>query len=128
MLSTPAKTPRSKRKDINGAASAARLLFGDNEGLLEPTPSRKRKTNRMDMFDDEMRPNGRGNGIQIFTDMKERVPSVGAPDEDNPFLSRNAASSSKASGSKSRSSRRKSARDVEMEEATRDERGMVYVL
>jgi hypothetical protein len=85
----------------------------------------------MDMFgileDDDARPNGRGGGIQIFTDMKERVPSVGA-DDDNPFLSKNAASSSKASASKSRTSRRKSARDVEMDEATREEKGMVYVL
>ena len=121
MLNTPAKTPSRKRKDVNGTA---RLLFGDNEGLLEPTPSRTRRA-RMDpfgIFNDEEATRASGGGIQIYTDSKERVPSLDE-DEANPFLSRNAG----RTGGKAKS-RRKSAQEKQMEEAIRNDEGMVYVL
>jgi hypothetical protein len=120
MLSTPAKTPSRKRKDVNGTA---RLLFGDSEGLLAPTPRKNRSSvrSRMDLFGglgDDVDA-GAGSGIQIYTDSKERVPSIGEDEEANPFLSRNASKKTKATKAKRRSS---------AEEAARIEEGMVYVL
>lgn len=123
MLNTPAKTPSRKRKDAN-LNGTARLLFGDNEGLLDPTPSRRNRGRRTDPFaifgDEDV--NVEANGIQIYTDSKERVPSLDE-DESNPFLSKNASKSAGKAKSK-----KKSTHDRQMEDAAKNEEGMVYVL
>ena len=121
MLNTPAKTPR-KRKDtaLNGTA---RLLFGESDGVLAPTPRRVRKS-RADPFsilqdDDSIASTSQ---IQIYTDSKDRVPSMDE-DESNPFLTKNAekpATRSKA--------RRQSSKDDRAEEPPQNEEGMIYVL
>jgi hypothetical protein len=122
MLNTPAKTPR-KRKDAN-LNGTARLLFGDNEGLLAPTP-RKNRNSRLDPFsmleDDDVRAGS--SNIQIYTDSKERVPCLD-DDESNPFLTKTASKP----GTRSKAKKRKSARDVQMEEAAKNDEGVVYVL
>lgn len=66
--------------------------------------------------------------IQIYTDSKERVPSVG-DEEENPFLSKNA-KPRRIKAKTSFTKRRKSAeeRAEEMEEAARNDEGMIYVL
>ena len=77
---------------------------------------------------------GSAGGIKIFTDSKERVPSLGDDQEENPFLSRNASSTRGATSAASASAagratnRRKSSKEKQMEEASRNDEGMVYVL
>jgi hypothetical protein len=75
---------------------------------------------RMDLFGglDEDEVGGRGGGIQIYTDSKERVPSLGDDEEANPFLTRNAATTKKNGKARRRTSA----------EEERNEEGMVYVL
>jgi hypothetical protein len=123
MLNTPAKTPSRKRKDAN-LTGTARLLFGDNQGLLAPTPRKNRIKSKLDPFsileDDDVRANS--SNIQIYTDSKERVPSMD-DDESNPFLTKNASRASTRSKAK-----KKNPKDGEMDEAANNDEGMVYVL
>lgn len=64
----------------------------------------------------------KGSGIQIYTDSKERVPSMD-DNEANPFLTRNGGAKAGKAKSKKRTQQER-----QMEEAVRNEEGMVYVL
>ncbi|KIW08157.1 uncharacterized protein PV09_01090 [Verruconis gallopava] len=122
MLNTPSKTPSRRHKETN-LNGTARLLFGDNEGTLAPTPRKLRNKSRLDPFsileDDDVRPEP--SSIEIYTDTKERVPKMD-DDDSNPFLTKNAAKPSARSRAK-----KKSARDTQIEEATKNDEGVVYV-
>jgi hypothetical protein len=126
MLQTPAKTPRKRATHSTTTNSTARVLFPGRPVNIEdamPSPRKARKAKYQNPFsiaaegDDE----AGSSKIQIYTDSKERIPSL---DEDasNPFLSRNAAKPNK------RQKKTHSARDAAMEEAVRNDEGMVYVL
>jgi hypothetical protein len=88
-----------------------------------PSPRKARKAKYANPFsiaeegDDE----GSSSKIQIYTDSKERVPTL---DEDaaNPFLTRNAAKPNK------RQKQTHSSREAAMDDAVRNDEGMVYVL
>jgi hypothetical protein len=62
--------------------------------------------------------------ISVYEDSKERVPTVDH-DEDNPFI---VAPGARKSRSPTKSKGRRAARDDRIEEADRNEEGMVYVL
>jgi hypothetical protein len=126
MLQTPAKTPRKRAPQSASANGTARVLFPGRPVNIEdamPSPRKARKAKYPNPFsiaaegDDE----ASSSKIQIYTDSKERVPSL---DEDasNPFLSRNAAKPNK------RQKKAHTAREAAMEEAVRNDEGMVYVL
>lgn len=69
--------------------------------------------------------------IEIYTDSKERIPTMGPDTEENPFLSKSAAGKKKVIEVSQTTRRRvmqKSEKDLKMEEAARKEEGMIYVL
>lgn len=128
MLQTPAKTPRKRVLSNAGAGrtATARVLFPGRSAIDEtmPSPSKARKSKYPDPFslaeegDDE----GSSSKIEIYTDSKERVP-VADEDPNNPFLSRNAAKSNKRQ-KKTHTTKH----DAKIEEAVKQDKGMVYVL
>jgi len=131
LLPTPAKTPSRKHpsaeNEANIAAFARNLFHGDNEASLDTKKKRAKKYSglTLDSFtalDDE-------DPIKIFTDSHDRVPEVDE-DADNPFYSGRAAAP--VEPTKRRSKRSKVTIPGEgratVEEATRREDGLVYVL
>lgn len=88
-----------------------------------PTPKKARKS-KLDPFaileDGDI--HAESSEIKIYTDSKERVPSLDE-DESNPFLTKNAAKPGPRTKSKKRNSR-----EARMEEAAKNDEGMVYVL
>ena len=137
MLPTPAKTPR-KRSSPNQAAlkSTARVLFPSRPATIDdamPSPRKhKQPANSFSIsaLADEGDDEASSSKIEIYTDSKERVPSMDE-DENNPFLSRNASSKKKVIEVAQTTRRRvkpKSEKDKQMEEATQQDEGMIYVL
>ncbi|KAJ9649534.1 hypothetical protein H2199_000310 [Coniosporium tulheliwenetii] len=119
MLLTPSKTPRKRPAESEAALnSTARVLF----------PTRKGNHFSLTLSSYEELDGGAASSskIQIYTDSKERVPSVG-DEEENPFLSKNA-KPRRIKAKTSFTKRRKSAeeRAEEMEEAARNDEGMIY--
>lgn len=97
-----------------------------------PSPRKTRKGSHFSLalssYEEEVDGGVAASKIQIYTDSKERVPSIG-DEEENPFLSKNA----KPHSRKARANfikRRKSdeERAEEMEEAARNDEGVIYVL
>jgi hypothetical protein len=126
MLQTPAKTPR-KRAANGGINGTARVLFPGRPVNVEdamPAPKKGRKSKTFNPFSipEEGEAVGSSSKIEIYTDSKERVPTRD-DDDGNPFLSKNAAKPNKRQKSKARTEQ-----ETMMEQATRSEEGMVYVL
>jgi hypothetical protein len=140
MLPTPAKTPR-KRAAPNQAAlkSTARVLIPSRPTTIDdamPSPRKhKQPSNSHNSFSisalaDEGDDEASSSKIEIYTDSKERVPSMDE-DENNPFLSRNASSKKKVievSQTTRRRVKQKSEKDKQMEEAAQKDEGIIYVL
>ena len=134
MLPTPAKTPRKRQAPSDATLkSTARVLFPGRPVNVDdamPTPRKARKgktqgfsiSSLVEEGDDE----ASSQGIQIYTDSKERVPSVGAEDE-NPFLSKNSAGKRKASTA-AMSKLRQPRKSQQAEEAYQNDDGIIYVL
>jgi len=143
MLPTPVKTPR-KRALPNQATikSTARVLFPSRPTTVDdamPSP-RKHKQNQhgvatsfsisalADDGDDEASTQAQ---IEIYTDSKERIPTMDHDGEENPFLSKNAAGKKKvveASQTTRRKAKQRSEKELKMEESARKDEGMIYVL
>jgi hypothetical protein len=126
MLQTPAKTPRKRAPQSTSTNSTARVLFPGRPMNIDdamPSPRKARKSKYPNPFAiaDEDDGEGSSSKIQIYTDSKERVPTLDN-DASNPFLSSNAAKPSK------RQKKTHTARETAVEEAVRNEEGMVYVL
>jgi hypothetical protein len=136
MLPTPAKTPRKRPAPSEAALkSTARILFpGRPANVEEAMPSpRKTKTGKghneftISTLAEEGDYEGPSNGILIYTDSKERVPSVGG--DDNPFLGQSASGKQATSGrGVSTRQKKKTRREIQMEEAARRDEGIIYVL
>lgn len=135
MLPTPVKTPR--KKVIPGVNAAARALFQDQPILGEEVTSnsrRGRKSRRYNGFTLESfaaENEGTPGDIQIFTDSRDNVPGLDRS-EDNPFVEHSAekgeASSKKVSGtSKRRKVSGETKVDPQVQEAIRNDEGMIYV-
>ena len=131
MLPTPAKTPRKKAVQP-GLNSTARILFPNQPDTVDeamPTPRKKSKKHigfslsNVDNDDDAA-----DGDIEIYTDSKNKVPELDES-EDNPFYVK----PGREPGSVARNSKRRKVsgpihRDPELEEASKREDGMVYVL
>lgn len=119
MLPTPSKTPR-KRAAAN-ITSTARILNFKPASLDDVMPSpRKQRKARLDLYEDA---NDEQEKIQVFTDTKDRVPDVDNAD-DNPFVGPR----KKVTRASKQKSIEKDVRDAGMEEAVRNEEGILYVL
>jgi hypothetical protein len=135
-LPTPAKTPR--KKAVQNLNAAARALFQEPATASDeimPTARKNRKSTRHGVFalGSFSMDAGAGTGqVQIFTDSRDNVPELDRS-EDNPFLDHAPA---KAEASVKRvggtSKRRKlttdQKKDAQVEEAIKNDEGMVYVL
>ncbi|KAL8782507.1 MAG: hypothetical protein Q9213_005310 [Squamulea squamosa] len=133
MLPTPAKTPR--KQDLRKATelqSAARVLFPTRlEKVEDAMPSKKGRRGRknvgfsLDSSGEDQEPT---NGIQIFTDSKDKIPELDLG-EDNPFIEKPktiiSPEPTKASTHRGRNSQVKS--NPHIKEAFSHEEGMVYV-
>ena len=137
MLPTPAKTPRKRDATKNATLkSTARILFPGRSATVDevmPSPRKAKKGKLQDFsissFAEEGDDEASAGGIPIYTDSKERMPSVGVED-DNPFLSKNAGGKKKTGGDSrsKRSKAKKSRHEIEMEDAAKNDEGIIYVL
>jgi hypothetical protein len=90
-----------------------------------PTPkkNRRNKAFSLDPFDEmEMQ----AETIEVYEDSKERIPTADY-DEDNPFLVKPGPQKAKGP-TRSTRARQKSEREKQMEAASRNDEGVVYVL
>jgi hypothetical protein len=136
MLPTPVKTPR--KKAVPNVNAAARVLFQElptASDEIMPTPKKNRKSTRYGglSFGNFAMESGAGTSqLQIFTDSRDNVPELDRS-EDNPFLDHapeKAGPSVKRVGgtSKRRKLTTERKKDAQVEEAIKNDEGMVYVL
>jgi hypothetical protein len=86
-----------------------------------PTPKKARRSKLFSLdLDDDQR--GPSENIEVYTDSKERVPTVD-PEEDNPFWDKPSTKPRQSKPAKKRSTR-----DARIDEAARNDEGIVYVL
>jgi hypothetical protein len=86
-----------------------------------PTPKKSRRSKLFSLGpDDDLQ--GNADKIEVYTDSKERIPTVD-PDEDNPFLDKPGTKPRQSSAAKKRSPR-----STRMEQAAKNDEGIVYVL
>jgi len=131
MLPTPIKTP--KKKKVSNIKPASRALFQDStvqDEMAFPSPRKSRKTKRYNGFSLESfrAEDGDGENIQIFTDNRDKVPEVD-PRESNPFIEPPQDTRVKpvTGTSKRRKVRSVKPKDPQVEEAIKNDEGMVYV-
>jgi hypothetical protein len=121
---TPAKTPRKRQISKEVLGSTSKLMFQPRLARVEdamPTPKKSRRSKLFSLdLDDDARENA--DKIEVYTDSKERIPTVD-PDEDNPFLDKPGAKPRQSNVAKKRSPR-----GARMEEAAKNDEGIVYVL
>lgn len=125
MLPTPTKTPR---KRVPAALSSTARILNFKPGSLDevmPTPRKQRKRHFLDTLDEESLVDP-SESIEIFTDSKERMPEVDQS-SDNPFVGP-LHPEPKRRSAKSKKETAKSAEEAEMEEAVRNDEGIIYVL
>lgn len=132
MLPTPVKTP--KKKQVSNVKVASRALFQDPTAMDEmgvSSPRKGRKSKRYNGFSLESfrAEEGGAEGIQIFTDNRDKVPEADAG-ESNPFIdSPDGAHAKKLAGSsKRRKVSSEKPKDKQVQEAIDKDEGMVYVL
>ena len=135
MLPTPVKTP--KKKSVHNVEVASRALFLEptlDPQMAAPSPRKGRKNKRYNGFSLESfrAEDGNNEGIQIFTDNRDKVPELDASGS-NPFIEpASDADSSRAKKLAGTSKRRKvttkTRKDPQVEEALDKDEGMVYVL
>lgn len=90
--------------------------------------SRKHGGFSLQSFSEDVEGGSAASKIEIYTDSKERIPSVDA-DDDNPFMSKNKGKGIKRAGSETqRPKRRADKKSAQMEEAMKNEDGIIYVL
>lgn len=134
MLPTPAKTPQ--KKQLPKSTMAARVLFQDQLNTVPQSP-RKQSKRRHNGFSLE-RDVTPTEEIAIFTDSRDQVPRLDAS-ASNPFYSspkskkRTAPSTNEESATAGPSKRRRISKeskklDPQVEEAIREDEGMVYTL
>jgi len=142
MLPTPVKTPRKRAlPNQTTIKNTARILFPSRPATIDdamPSPRKSKQTQRANnsfsitaLADDGDDEASNQTQIEIYTDSKERIPTMDRDNEENPFLSKNAAGKKKVievSQTTRRKVKQKSEKDLKMEEAARKDEGMIYVL
>lgn len=129
MLPTPSKTPRKRQAAaLNSSARILNFQAADPNDLM-PTPRKVRKHGRLHSLNgfDIASDHEEESGISIFTDANARVPEV---DEtvDNPFVGPKKTASKTGAKGKRRMKAADGIEDTQMEEASRNDEGIVYVL
>ncbi|OCK78427.1 hypothetical protein K432DRAFT_332086 [Lepidopterella palustris CBS 459.81] len=132
MLPTPSKTPR--KRAVQDLGSTARVLFPNRPANVDdsmPSPRKSRKNKKhaaftLQSFVEEAEDDDEPSQIEIYTDSKERVPDLDEH-EDNPFITTKKNSKVKANGVPEPKRRRVDDRTAQMEEAVRNNEGMIYV-
>lgn len=136
MLPTPVKTPR--KKVVQNVNAAARALFQELPTASEeimPTPKKNRKSTRhsgLSLGSFAMEGGVGTSHVQIFTDSRDNVPELDQSEE-NPFLnhpSEEAGPSVKRVGGTSKRLKPsiEQKKDAQVDEAIKNDEGMVYVL
>jgi hypothetical protein len=135
MLPTPVKTPR--KKVVPNVHVTARALFQEPPHASDeimPTPKNSRKSKRHNGFslESSARENGAGSSVQIFTDSRDNVPELDLS-EDNPFVDRPSEPAEPSikplrGTSKRRKLTAERKKDLQVDEAIKNDEGMVYVL
>ena len=97
-----------------------------------PSPRKSRKNKKhsaftLQSFVEEAEDEGSSSKIEIYTDSKERVPDLDE-DEDNPFVTSKKNGKARSNGVPELKRRKVDERTARMEEAARNEEGMIYVL
>lgn len=135
MLPTPVKTPR--KKAVPKANLTARALFqelphGDDE--IMPSPKSNRRSKRHNGFNlgSSNNENKVDSGVQIFTDSRDNVPELDLSEE-NPFVNHTLDRARPViRGMRDATKRRKIStepkQDAQVEEAIKNDEGMIYVL
>ncbi|OAL49722.1 hypothetical protein IQ07DRAFT_588247 [Pyrenochaeta sp. DS3sAY3a] len=126
MLPTPAKTPRKRR--IEDMSSTARVLFPSRPATIDevvPTPRKSRKTKDLYTLESFARhEDDVSENIPIYTDSKERVPTPGRDEDDNPFLTKKGKGKARATAQKAK---KVDAKTDKMNAAASRDEGMVYI-
>ncbi|KAH7046017.1 hypothetical protein B0J12DRAFT_603158 [Macrophomina phaseolina] len=139
VLPTPSKTPsrKDKARPLSAFASTARVLFHDRPANIDdamPSPrkskqSKKRTAFTLPSFIDECE-DEESEKIQIYTDFRERVPSVDE-EEDNPFITKkpdeNDEPNTRTSVSPRAAKRRMTKEEAEMDRRARNGEGFISV-
>lgn len=140
VLPTPSKTPsrKDKARPLSAFASTARVLFHDRPATIDDAmpSSRKSRSNKkraaftLPSFIDECE-DDESEKIQIYTDFRERVPSVDE-EEDNPFITKkpdeNDEPNARPSVSPRAAKRRVTKEEAEMDRRARNGEGFISVL
>lgn len=126
MLPTPGKTPRKRR--IEDMSSTARVLFPSRPATIDevvPTPRKSRKTKDLYTLESFARhEEDVSENIPIYTDSKERVPTPGRDEDDNPFLTKKGKGKARATAQKAK---KVDAKTDKMNAAASRDEGMVYI-
>ena len=136
MLPTPVKTPR--KKTLSDVKATGRVLFQElphSSNELMPTPKMNRRSKRHTGLSLESlaTESGVGSGsMQIFTDSRDIVPQVDLS-EDNPFQAHAASEAGPSvtrvvGTSKRRKLKADRKSDPQVDEAIKNDEGLVYVL
>ncbi|KAK7710403.1 hypothetical protein SLS57_008366 [Botryosphaeria dothidea] len=139
VLPTPSKTPsrKDKARPLSAFASTARVLFHDRPATIDdamPSPRKSRSNKKraaftLPSFIDECE-DDESEKIQIYTDFRERVPSVDE-EEDNPFITKkpdeNDEPNARPSVSPRAAKRRVTKEEAEMDRRARNGEGFISV-
>lgn len=126
-LLTPAKTPRKRR--VDDVSTTARVLFPTSRPVtieeVVPTPKRARKPKNLYTLESfAQHADDNSEKIAIYTDSKDRVPTPGANEEENPFLTKKGKGKARAAPSRTKKADPKTEK---MHEASSRDEGMVYI-
>ncbi|GAB7363050.1 hypothetical protein MBLNU230_g3343t1 [Neophaeotheca triangularis] len=132
MFPTPVKTPNKRQRTaINPTARILNFQPGHHRANdLMPTPRKIKKTSRtqtegFELYDDDQELKGQDK-IEIFTDTKDRIPTMDGAD-DNPFVGARPATPPPAPRKVKKKSRDQIQEEEAMDESVRKEEGITYI-
>lgn len=132
MLPTPSKTPKKRQAAVTSTARILNFQPSHPNDVM-PSPRQLQKQRRansnamagFELYDDDEAVTRNGEAIEIYTDASARVPVVDES-EDNPFVGPR--KTRQRPQRKSRKSAAQIEHDAQVDEAARQDEGVVYVL